>query len=267
MTTNAQFLQLIKETVNLRTALIIFFCIGVGLGLTWLAAHDLEWWGGRTTLQAFCRDLGSVLTMTAALTLIWELFNKRAFLKEVNAKANLSFHLAAAGITHVTESFQDETIDWKEYFQQAKSLTIFAGYARTWRTNQLSKIKTFLGKNGQITVILPNPDNQQIIAELARRYSKTTQQLESLIRESADEFIKLRSKKRGKGKVTIKFVDATPQYSFYLFDQTAVLALYDHNPDDRAPVPTLICQDGNVLRFIKGDASYLSGIATEYNPV
>jgi hypothetical protein len=44
----------------------------------------------------------------------------------------------------------------------------------------------------------------------------------------------------------VRLVNIEPTFTFYRFDNVAVLALYTHDPD-KAPVPTIVCQAGGSL--------------------
>ncbi|MCD5402149.1 DUF3606 domain-containing protein [candidate division NPL-UPA2 bacterium] len=239
-------IKLLKERVNLRTLLVALIIAVFGISLLYLSAHK-DWWKGYEIWQTVVQNVGGLLLVTVAITLLWELWGKRAFLDEVLAKAQLSRDITFAGIVKITDSFHHD-IDWKSYFRTVNKLDIFFAYARTWRNTHVQELQEVAAReNARIRVVLPDPEDDQTVHELARRFNYTPEELRNLIKEAETHFRNLRSSTSVSGaQIDIWFLPAAPHFTFYRFDRIGILALYSHRRE-RAPVPTFICEMGGTL--------------------
>jgi hypothetical protein len=239
-------IKLLKERVTLRTLLVAFVVASLGIGLLYAAAHK-DWWKNYEVWQTVVQNVGSLLLVTVVITILWELWGKRAFLDEVLAKAQVSKEIAFAGITKITDSFHHD-IDWRSYFRTVNKLDIFFAYARTWRNTYTQELQEVASReDARIRVVLPDPENEQTVIELARRFNYTPEELRTLIREAETQFRSLRSSIGAKGAhIDIWFLPAAPLFTFYRFDRIAILALYSHCRE-RVPVPTFVCEMGGTL--------------------
>jgi hypothetical protein len=242
----SEYIRLLKERVNLRILLLALSVTIAGLAVLYVSAQKALW-KDYETWQTLLQNVGSTLFVAGAITLLWELVGKRAFLDEVLAKAGVSKEVSFAGILRITDSFHQD-VDWKSYFQSVQKLDIFFAYGRTWRNAHIHELRTLLGREGaRARVVLPDPEDKQTMEELARRFSYTPDQLVELIREAERDFKGLRGQAGTRGaELSIWFLPAAPHFTFYRFDRIAVLALYTHRRE-RAPVPTFVCEMGGTL--------------------
>ncbi len=236
-------LQAFLQSVNLRT-IILALLVGI-IGVVLLALANSM--AAEKVGPSIVRDLGSLLFLPATLTLIWELWAKRAFLDEILAKAQISKELSFAGIVKITDSFHND-IDWKSYFRSVNKLDIFFAYGQTWRNVHRRELQDLASREGaRIRVVLPDPEDQNTVDDLARRFGYSSERLRSLISEATSDFLSLRPTDAAQGgSVEIWHLPATPVFSFYRFDGVGILALYNHRKD-RAPVPTFVCEMGGTL--------------------
>ena len=96
-------------------------------------------------------------------------------------------------------------------------------------------------------MVLPDPDDAQTVAELARRFSYNDQKLKDLILEAHKDFLELAKIAATKGsEVGIWYLASAPVYTFYRFDSKGIFALYNHIKR-REPVPTIVCHEGGTL--------------------
>ena len=239
-------IKLLRERVTLRTLLIALVVAALGVGLLFVAGHR-DWWKNNEVWQTVIQNVGALLLVTVAISLLWELRGKRAFVDEVLAKAQISKEITFAGIVKITDSFHHD-IDWKSYFQTVNKLDIFFAYGRTWRNTHIEELREAASRQGaRIRVVLPDPEDQQTILELARRFYYQPEELKTLIQDAENQFRSLQSTAGAKGaQIDIWFLPATPQFTFYRFDRTAILALYSHRKE-RAPIPTFVCEMGGTL--------------------
>lgn len=239
-------IKLIKEKVNLLTLLAALIIAVIGIGCLYISAQK-DWWQGYEVWQTVIQQLGGLLFVVVTITVLWELWGKRALLDEVLAKAQISKEIMVSGITKITDSFHYE-IDWRSYLREVNKLDIFFAYGRTWRNTYIHELQEVASRDGaRIRVVLPDPEDDQTVSELARRFDYTTEDLTELVREAEVYFRNLRSSAGARGaQVDIWFLPAAPHFSFYRFDRTAIMALYTHRRE-RAPVPTFVCEMGGTL--------------------
>jgi hypothetical protein len=212
------------------------------------------------------REVGVFLLATGALTLLWDLVGKRAFTDEILAKANMSRDLADAGIEVFTGNFRDHRIPWPEMFKGANRLDLFVSYASTWRNNHISDIQRLLSrKDGRIRVILSDPNNEDLLAVLAKRFGREQDYLKKQIEESIKFWQErnndIEEPKNGKGKVEIYLTDVAPFFTFYVFNTKAVAAFYNHRQGIK-PVPAFVCdEDGYMFRYLADEFEGILGNA------
>jgi hypothetical protein len=172
------------------------------------------------------------------------MWGRRAFLDEVLAKVSMSKELTFAGIAKVSDSFHDADIDWNGLFSSTSRLDVFFSYGHTWRGTHSAKLRDLASKSGaKIRVVLPDPDNAMVVGELARRFSMTPERVRDYIVEAEEDFSALRE--RG-AQVEIFFLPMAPLFTFYRFENEAVLAFHNHRLG-RNPVPTFIVRRGGTL--------------------
>jgi len=235
--------SLLIERVNLRTVILSFFVTGFGLLFLFVSKPIEE--SGYHRLGSLSREGGAVLLASVALALLWDLAGKRAFADEILAKANMSRDLAEAGLTVITESFQDDRIAWDELFTNACKLDLFVSYGSTWRNSHLHKIETMLmDKDARVRVVFPDPEDPEVVKALSIRYLKTPEDMQHEI-HAARVFFDQR-KWTAKGTVETYFTRMLPLCSFYRFNNRVVFALYTHRLG-RFGVPTFIAEKEGFL--------------------
>jgi len=234
------------EQVNMRT-LLLAFGIAIG-GFVLLYFSSLkELWRGHETWQVVVRNTGGFLMITCTITLLWELLVKRSFLDEVLAKVRVAEEIKLAGIVRITDVWHRD-IDWELYFSNVKKLDIFFAYAHTWRSNYDKQLKEIAKrKDVRIRVVLPNPEDEQIVSELARRFNYTPGKVKDLIIEAKEYFIELKRIGVSNGcQINVWFLPVVPLFAFYRFDRIAVFTLYSHSRE-RVPIPSFVVEMGGTL--------------------
>lgn len=238
--------NILQERTTLRTWLLAIVVIIVGGGLIYLSAIQ-SLWTDREPWQTVVRTLGSVLIVTVAVGILWQLFVRRAFLEEVLGRIKIAQELNSAGIVGFTDSFYAEP-DWASLFQGVKRLDIFFAYGRTWRNVHRRELEELAKRtDAQIRVILPDIDDHLTISDLARRFNCTAESIKTLIAEAKDDFTRLKTIGGNTGaKIDIWALPAPPLFTFYRFDDSFVLTLYSHRRE-RSPVPTFVVKRGGKL--------------------
>lgn len=239
---------------------VAMFLIGMGL----IAASSADVNSDHPFWKAFSGNIGGVLLATGLISLLWELISRRVFLSEVFSVARLSEDIKRSGLHRLTTNFQHD-VEWPELLGSAKRIDVFVSYARTWRNNNLSLLRAFAGRSGnQMNLILPDPDNADVMRELARRYSTTPQTVQDRVNETINAFAGMFDKRQGgKGQLSIWVTEVTPVFTFYRIDKKYVIAAYRHRPD-RGDIPTLVCdRRGELTDFIDREYEYFTSESTQ----
>jgi hypothetical protein len=145
--------KLLSEKVTLRALLLALGIALAGVVILWISISIPQ---GYPVWQALVRESGALLFITGVITLLWDLYGKRALLDEVLAKAQLSKDIDVAGIDRVMDSFQSRNLDWTPYFDKASTLDIFFAYGHTWRNTHLEDLKLLAGTVGSPPDLLMN---------------------------------------------------------------------------------------------------------------
>jgi len=238
--------KLYKRTTSLVVWISAVALAVVGIILLYVVSLD-GFWAGHESLQTVVRDAASLFLVTGTITVIWQLLGKREFQNELFAIARISEEIRSAGIIAYTPSFL-RNIDWDALFAGVRQLDVFFAYGRTWRATHDEELKAIAGRHGAtIRVVLPDPLDRPTVNELARRFECNRDELQSLIEAAAQYFRDLGAENHGTGAtVGIWFLPAAPTFSFYFFDDVALLAFYTHRRE-RVPVPAFLLARGGTL--------------------
>lgn len=230
---------------------LIFLC-GASL-LIWSEVSDTA--KSTLWLKSVSSNLGALLIASVSIAILWELFSKRAFLDELLAKTGLAEEIKKIGLIGMALS-PVRGPDFPKLIKSAERLDIFVCYANTWRANFQDDLKTLARKkNCRIRLIVPNPENLDLMRELSKRFgSAGAEQMKEKIGGAIDEYKSLfLSANNSTLDFSVWVHDTSPLASFYRFEKVAVLTLYKHAPG-RGATPTLIVErDGELYSFIENE--------------
>lgn len=233
--------KLYSERTSLQTIVVALFAFLMGIALLF-ASEMSQQLKDIPTLQAVVRDLGSLLVSTVTLATLWELVAKRAFVAELMAQAKVAEEVQATGIITVTTDFQ-RGIDWQSLFKTVKNLDIFFSYGRTWRSTNVAELRNLAQRPKiEVRVVLPDPNNDELMKELGRRYRKQPDEVKASILEASDEFQNIFKN----ANFSLWFLPESPMFSFYRFDHKIVLALSKHGTRG-GDIPTFLVQEGGTI--------------------
>lgn len=232
--------ELMSENTKLRTVIISILVLLFGIFVIYLG-NLLVNSSNKENLSNVVKDVGSFLIGSGTLGIIWELVAKKSFFREIWKLNNISDDIKSSGILEFTSDFK-ESVDWSDLFSHASNIDIFFSYGNTWTNNNIDRIRSFSRKNkrGKINLFIPDINNDDIISELSRRYSITNDELINKINYSIESI------KNAHKKTKVIYIKVTPVYTFYRFDNKAVIALYKHRRD-KEPVPTFVVKKGGEL--------------------
>jgi hypothetical protein len=234
-----------------------------GIALLYIGGLNREYWKTHQGLQALVNNLGALLVISVALSVVWELVGKRAFARELLETAKTAAEVEAAGLRRIVTDYLVEP-DWEDLFRSVHNLDIFVAYGQTWRNNNLGHLQRLAAqRDSRIHIYLPDPDDKEIISVLARRFGTTAVELVKRITDTKTDFEALRVPDRA--AIEVFYYRGDRLFSFYIFDGTAVVTLYKHKPGRTPMVPTLICRSGGSLYgFIHSE---LTAVREQSRPV
>ena len=255
-----------KRITNLKTYIVSGVLVLLGI-LLLIASETITFAEGYLWVKALISNLGSLFIASVSIALLWELFSKREFLDELLANTGLADEIRLSGITGISV-IPLKGPDFSKIIRTGERLDIFVCYANTWRANYEEDL-VFLAKkkNCRIRLIVPDPDNIQIMADLAKRFNAAdADTMQSRIKQAITEYKALFN---SAGNQTLDFSvwihGETPVTSFYRFDHYAVITLYKH-AKGRGSAPTIVAERGGSLySYVEVEVdSMIKGIAPHY---
>jgi len=137
---------------------------------------------------------------------------------------------------------------FEELIRDSNSIALYFIHSRRWRENHDAAIKTFLGRKGTtMEIFLPDLDNHELMFSLSRRFEDGS--LTPTLVVDAYRYCARLAREYGK-PAEIWLFDRYPAYSFYQFDERAVLALYS-NTSAKKDLPAFeVDREGLLGRFL-----------------
>lgn len=172
------------------------------------------------------------------------------FCDEVRQRAK-EFGTQMAGVTK-TGMFQEYLGYFSSLFDSSKELALFFIHSRSWRENNHGLILTFLRRNDtkKLYIFLPNYLNSRLMDQLTYNF-EDGRYIPGFIEDAVNFFLRLQ--KSYPKKVDLRLYDYYPTYSFYKFDNTAIVAFYP-TTDKKKNVPTFeFQQDSDFWNFLVDD--------------
>ncbi|MEA4907861.1 MAG: hypothetical protein GYA17_08865 [Chloroflexi bacterium] len=161
-------------------------------------------------------------------------------------KLLVSDSICQAGLDSIT--MQARNIDWDHLFEKVDQLDVFFTYARTWRSTNSNLLDQFIHrKDTRLRVVLPDPENEVILQELAHRFSKSPGEFQNLIAEASRDYTKMYETASQNGAVVeLWYASVAPMFTLYRFDKLGILALGSYK-DTKGDVPHFLVSEGGTL--------------------
>ncbi|RJP47990.1 MAG: hypothetical protein C4583_15105 [Anaerolineaceae bacterium] len=238
--------QVYKERTTLRLTLLGILIAVIGAVLL-IASSSWEPLSKSPEWQAIARDFGALFIASVAVALIWDLVARRAFVAELLSITQLAEDIEQTGLVGASAKWHGE-IDWAQLFASSDDFELLFAYGRTWRNTHRVYLAEFATrKNTKARIALPDPDNINIMTELAYRFEITPEVLSQNIREAEQDFIEIfGGAQQAVDKLQIWRISTAPVWSYYRFDGIVIFTLYRHRRG-RLEVPTLIVKKGGSL--------------------
>jgi hypothetical protein len=225
--------------IGLGFALIGF--LALFLSTTWEGSHGPSVW------DSVLRECGSLLFVTATLSIVWDLRGRRQLTDELLAATGLSKAVTDAGLTYVARHYSE--IDWESLLARASHIDLFFAYAGTWRANHEVALRRLVKREGaRLRIILPDRDDPAQVQQLAARFGHSDDEVIQKVQEAERFFAKLASESDSSTTVELRATCAIPVFTYYRFDGRCVGVLYSH-ADERVEVPAFECAQGDLHAF------------------
>jgi hypothetical protein len=130
-----------------------------------------------------------------------------------------------SGIVHVGP-FAGFVQRFEGLIASSTRMELYFIHSRRWRENHAAAIKAFLAREGTtMEVFLPDLENHELMFSLGKHFDDGPQ-IPSLIVDAYRYFARLARDFRKPTEIWL--YDRYPTYSFYTFDERAVIALYSN---------------------------------------
>lgn len=240
-----------KQITNLTFVLIAIFILIIAVMCLWLS-ETMDFFKENSVWKLVIQNFSGALISTSVLSVAIDLFAKRSFLEEVRSIAEIARTAYQTGLVLITRDFGKE-INWENELEKTDQLDILVTYARTWRNNHREALTQLARRDASIRVVLPNPNNQALLEQLATRFSLQPIVLKQLIVDAEKDFNSIFSKS---DNYSIWFTDTALVFSMYRFRKTRILATFAHGPKGSG-VPTLVIgENGSIASFIDQQFDY-----------
>src|ERR671917_1264312 len=115
---------------------------------------------------------------------------------------------------------------FEELIGGSSRMALYFIHSRRWRENHDAAIKSFLRrKDSTLEIFLPDLESHELMFSLERHFEDGPQ-IPALVTDAYRYFARLARDSRN--PMTVWLYNRYPTYSFYKFDQRAVIALYSN---------------------------------------
>ena len=184
--------------------------------------------------------IGAIQTTVLAVA-VWDFIAKKEFAKDILDLAKISTNITESGIIYYYDNFLN--IKWNDILKKASRLTIAVLYSNTWRESNRTYLAKLAESKDSLTVYLPNYKENQVLEELSCRLNMTVEEVCENIQKSEKGFKELGA--------NVLLHNGSFQTSYYLTENEAVLAVFNHKRE-KSTVPAMqVDKEGNLYNFIK----------------
>ena len=157
---------------------------------------------------------------------------------------------AQAGIIRVG-SFAGFYQRFEELIASSSHLVLYFIHSRRWRENHDAAIKTFLAREGtSLEVFLPDLESHELMFSLGRHFEDGPQ-LPALVVDAYRYFARLGREFKKPAEVWL--FSRYPTFSFYQFDERAVIALYSNTAAKKGAPGLEVTMDSLLGQFLASD--------------
>jgi hypothetical protein len=156
----------------------------------------------------------------------------------------------ATGLLHVAP-FATFVPRFEELIAAASRMELFFIHSRRWRENHDAALKAFLARpESSLEVFLPDLQNHELLFSLEKHFDDGPL-IPALVADAYRYFARL--SRDARKPIVIRLFGRYPTYSFYGFDDRAVIALYSNSTAKKELPAFEITRDGFLGRFLAAD--------------
>jgi hypothetical protein len=138
-----------------------------------------------------------------------------------------------------------------ELIGSSSSMVLYFIHSRRWRENHDAAIKTFLGREGaSLEVFLPDLENHELMFSLEKHFDDGPL-IPAMVEDAYRYFARLA--REYQKPVQIWLFGRYPTYSFYKFDERAVIAMYSNSVAKKELPAFEITTQGLLGSFLSAD--------------
>ncbi|HET7874364.1 MAG TPA: hypothetical protein VFN71_02475 [Methylomirabilota bacterium] len=139
---------------------------------------------------------------------------------------------------------------FEELIATTRRMQLFFIHSRRWRENHDAAIKAFLARpDSTLEIFLPDLENHELLYSLEKHFDDGPL-IPALVADAYRYFGRLARETR---RVEIWLFGRYPTYSFYGFDERAIIALYSNSTAKKELPAFEILRDGLLGRFLDED--------------
>lgn len=231
------------KKVSERTIITVLICIVIVAALFFLNYYLVDTIK-RDSIRILCSTLISTAETVLLANILWEAIAKENFAKTLLDLVKLKGNIDETGIEEVYHSFN--SINWSELFRSTKNFTGVFIYAYSWRSHNREVIQEFAKKRGRVlTIIVPNPNNEDVMAALDNRFGFEGGKTKEKIEECISDFQQIGAK--------VMVYNGTLQSSYYLMDKRCVMAVFPHSKTKESVPAIKAKKGGHLYGFVEKD--------------
>jgi hypothetical protein len=161
-----------------------------------------------------------------------------------------------AGLLRMGATYLSE-LEWKQLFAEVGELDIVVAYGQTWRNMHARELTQLAARpDSRIRVFLADPDDEFTVTLLADRFDTAPDDLRARIVATRADYEALRQP--GGARIEVHYRPGDRVFSFYRFDDIAVVGLYSHSRARGAAVPVFVCsRPGELYDFIHDELAVI----------
>ncbi|WP_051772752.1 hypothetical protein [Saccharothrix sp. NRRL B-16314] len=168
----------------------------------------------------------------------------------------LTSDFAAAGLLRVGATYLSE-LEWKDLFADVTELDVVVAYGQTWSNLHARELAQVAARpDSCVRVVLADPDDELTVAVLADRFDTTRDELRARITATRNAYETLR--RPDGARIEVYYRPGDRVFSFYRFDDIAVVGLYSHSRARGAAVPVFVCaRPGELYEFVQDELAVI----------
>jgi hypothetical protein len=140
---------------------------------------------------------------------------------------------------------------FEDLIASSSQMVLYFIHSRRWRENHDSAIKTFLAREGtRLEIFLPDLESHELMFSLERHFEDGPQ-IPALVTDAYRYFGRLARDFRN--PMTVWLYNRYPTYSFYQFDERAIIALYSNTTAKKVAPAFEITTEHFLGKFLEND--------------